>query len=79
MTATKAHIRATEKYNAKAYDEIKLRVKKGEKSSLQAIAAEQGISVNSFITTAIEHYLLEIKKTDSAFIAPDDKPAPNNS
>lgn len=73
MTATKAHIRATEKYNAKAYDEIKLRVKKGEKATLQAIAAEQGMSVNSFITSAIDYYLQHNKSDhDQANVVGDD-------
>lgn len=77
MTMSKAHIKASAKYNAKAYEQIILRVKKGEKATLQAIASEQGMSVNAFITTAIEHYLLEIKNTDSVNIAPDNKPAPD--
>ncbi len=79
MTVSKKQQACVARYNAKNYEEIKLRVKKGEKATLQAIATEHGISVNSFITTAIEHYLLEIKKTDSAFIAPENKPAPDNS
>ena len=76
MTISKKQQACVARYNAKNYEEIKLRVKKGEKATLQAIASEQGMSVNSFITTAIEHYLLEIKNTDSAPIVPDDKPAP---
>ena len=57
MTMSKAHIKASAKYNAKTYEQIILRVKKGEKATLQAIATEQGMSVNSFITTAIDYYL----------------------
>jgi len=41
------------KYNAKAYDQINLTVKKGEKEELQAHAAEQGESLNGFINRAI--------------------------
>lgn len=41
------------KYNAKAYDEIKVRVHKGEKEEIKAFAASNGMSLNEFITTAI--------------------------
>ncbi len=63
MTMSKAHIRATAKYNAKAYDRIEVKVKKGEKATLQAIATNQGMSLNSFITTAIEQYLSSIQES----------------
>lgn len=46
-TASKA------KYNAKAYDEIKVRVRKGEKDEIKVFAASRGLSLNEFITTAI--------------------------
>jgi len=42
-----------DKWNAKAYDEIKLRVPKGEKEAIQAHAAARGESVNGFIGRAI--------------------------
>ena len=57
MTVSKAHIKASAKYNKANYAEIKLYVKKEEKETIKAIAAEQGMSVNSFITTAIDYYL----------------------
>jgi predicted HicB family RNase H-like nuclease len=41
------------KYNAKAYDQINLTVKKGEKEELQAHAAERGESLNGFVNRAI--------------------------
>lgn len=41
------------KYNAKAYDEIKVRVHKGEKEEIKAFAASKGLSLNEFVTTAI--------------------------
>lgn len=46
-TASKA------KYNAKAYDEIKVRVHKGEKEEIKAFAASKGLSLNEFITATI--------------------------
>ena len=48
--------RATAKYNAKAYDEIKLRVKKGEKDILKDFAEQQGETLNSLIRTALLEY-----------------------
>jgi len=41
------------KYNAKAYDQINLTVKKGEKEQLQAHAQQHGESLNGFINRAI--------------------------
>lgn len=41
------------KYNAKSYDEIKVRVRKGDKEQLKAFAAAQGLSLNEFITRAV--------------------------
>lgn len=43
-----------DRYNAKVYDEIKVRVSKGKKDMIQAHAETQGESVNSFINRAIQ-------------------------
>lgn len=53
---------ATAKYNAKAYDEIKVRVKKGNKDSLKEIAAMFNMSLNNFILNAIDSYIDELEK-----------------
>lgn len=45
---------ATAKYNAKAYDEIKIRVKKGNKEVIKSAAEQEGKSLNSFINEAID-------------------------
>lgn len=42
-----------DRYNAKTYDEIKIRVPKGQKDLIQAHAEAQGESTNSFINRAI--------------------------
>ena len=42
-----------DRYNAKTYDEIKIRVPKGEKDWLQAHPEAQGESTNGFIDRAI--------------------------
>lgn len=44
-----------DRYNAKAYDEIKVRVSKGKKVAIQAHAEAHGESVNGFINRAIDH------------------------
>lgn len=43
-----------DRYNAKAYDEIKVRVLKNKKEIIQAHAESKGESVNAFINRAIE-------------------------
>ena len=43
-----------DRYNAKVYDEIKVRVEKGRKESIKAHAEAQGESVNAFINRAID-------------------------
>ena len=42
-----------DRYNAKVYDEIKVRVNKGKKEIIQAFAESNGESVNAFINRAI--------------------------
>lgn len=54
MPISEARRKANEKYNAKAYDEIKVRVAKGRKSELQAHAEGRGESLNGFIGRAID-------------------------
>lgn len=51
---SEAQKKAVAKYNAKAYDEIKTRVPKGKKEVLQAIAKEQGISLNCYTKQALQ-------------------------
>ena len=46
-----------DRYNAKAYDEIKVRVPKGHKDFVQAHAASKGESVNAFINRAIDNQI----------------------
>lgn len=54
MSISEAQKRAVAKYNAKNYDEIKIRLSKGKKAVIQAIADEQGKSVNGYIKAAVE-------------------------
>ena len=52
--ATKARLEANKKYNAENYDEIKLRVHKGQKELIQAHAEQRGESLNGFVLRAIK-------------------------
>ena len=54
MAKTKTSSKVKDRYNAKAYDEIKVRVAKGRKEIIQAHAEARGESMNSFITRAID-------------------------
>lgn len=57
MSISAARHRANEKYNAKAYDEIKLRVAKGTKEEIKQHADSMNESVNAFIKRAIENQI----------------------
>ena len=51
---SKAQMEATAKYEAKAYDKILLRLKRGKKADIEAAASASGESVNAWISKAIE-------------------------
>ncbi len=51
---TEARRKANEKYNAKTYDEIKVRVLKGRKDEIKSAAEKQGQSLNGYIVNAID-------------------------
>ena len=55
MAISEAQNKAVAKYNAKSYDEIKLRVPKGKKDIIQGVAEQQGKSVNGYIKEAVEN------------------------
>ena len=67
---SEARRRANEKYNAKAYEEIKVRVPKGKKEIVQAHAEARKESVNGFINRAIS----EAMERDKAAQNPPDGP-----
>ena len=54
MPISEAKHRSNEKWNASAYDQIVVRVKKGRKQVIQEEAEKAGISVNAFIGRLIE-------------------------
>ena len=53
---TEARNKATQKYAAKAYDRVEVKIKKGEKEKLKAFATENGLSVNALIVQAVNFY-----------------------
>ncbi len=54
---TKRQTIASAKYNAKTYEEIKLRVKIGEKDRYKALAVRLGLSVNQLFVQSVEQYI----------------------
>ena len=52
---SKAHIRASDKYNAKVYDDIKIRVKKGERERFKSYLQKHGKSLNGFVVSCISY------------------------
>lgn len=61
MPISEAKHKANEKYNAKAYDEIKVRVPKGYKEAIQTAAEGNGESVNGFINRVLNEEIERLK------------------
>lgn len=57
-----------DRYNSKAYDEIKVRVGKGQKETIQAHAEARSESVNGFINRAIQ----ETMERDNDVLGPSE-------
>lgn len=53
MKVGKTSSAVKERYNAKTYDDIRLRVSKGQKEVIKAHAAARGQSVNGYIVEAV--------------------------
>lgn len=54
MSVSKAQQEAVARYNAKSYDRIELKVKKGHKDIIKAHAESNGESLNGFVNRAID-------------------------
>lgn len=56
MEATKGkpQTRAKNKYNTKAYDNLRIVVKKGKKDIIKTYAESKGESINGFVNRAID-------------------------
>ncbi len=59
---TEAQKRANQKYNAKAYDQIKIVVKKGRRDEIKQFAEKCGMSLNAYVNYLIEKDMAESKK-----------------
>ena len=49
----KASTRAKNKYNAENYDSLRIVIPKGQKAAVQAAAAREGESINSYTNKAL--------------------------
>ena len=54
MSISKSQQKAVAKYNAKSYDELKVRVPKGDKDRIKSHAESKNESLNGFINRAIK-------------------------
>lgn len=61
----KTSSKVKDRYNAKAYDELKIRVSKGNKDIIKAHAAEQGESLNGFVNRAIDETIKRDSSSES--------------
>ena len=59
---TEAQKRANQKYNAKAYDQIKIVVKKGRRDEIKQFAEKCGMSLNAYVNYLIERDMAESEK-----------------
>lgn len=55
MAYSEAQKKAVKKYNEKSYDEIKLRVKKGNKEIIQKYAESKNETVNKMLNRLLEN------------------------
>lgn len=54
MAQSKAHIKASNKYNQKAYDRININVPKGEREKYKEYAESKGMSLNALFVKLIK-------------------------
>ncbi len=64
MPASKAQQRAVAKYMKNNYDELKVRVPKGDKDKIKAHAENKGESVNGFVKRAIDETMERDNSTE---------------
>lgn len=84
MAKTRTSSKVKDRYNAKAYDEIKVRVPKGNKEKLQAFVERHGLSVNGFINGLIDEAMKHERARDDGSSTgeqfpyfPDDEETPH--
>lgn len=62
MAYSEAQKKAVKKYNEKSYDELKIRVKKGNKEVIQQYATIKNETVNGMINRLLESEIPELKE-----------------
>jgi len=58
MPTTKAQQKATMKYLKNNYDDLRIRIKKGNKGIIEAAAQNEGKSLNSYVVEAVNKQLI---------------------
>lgn len=53
MAYTQASNKATQRYNKKAYDDLRIRVKKGQAEKIKAFSEKNGESLNGYVCRLI--------------------------
>lgn len=64
MAVSEAQKRATAKYEAKTYDQVKFKVYKGQRETIKAFAEAHGYSMNSFILEAVTEKMEQIERME---------------
>ena len=57
MPQSKAHMEATNRYNAKAYDNLRIVVPRGRKAEIDAYAKKRGLSTNALVNHLLRQEL----------------------
>ncbi len=64
MKTSNAQRRATEKY-LQNYEDLKIRLPRGERDRVKAFAASKGLSVNALIQSLLEREMAGFEESDS--------------
>lgn len=62
MSKSKTSTAVKSRWNAKAYDQLIIRVKKGNKETIKALAEQNGESLNGYISRLIEEDMNKSRK-----------------
>lgn len=65
MALSEARKKANEKYNAKAYDQVKVLVKKGQRDVIRQHAESKGLSLNGYINKLISDDMNAVQSDSS--------------
>jgi len=75
MAKTRTSSTVKNRYNAKVYDQLPIRVPKGRKAVIQATAKNAGVSLNAYVCKAIDYYMSDdeycVKLYENYLASPD--------